>query len=225
MPTSGVTDYELTAREIATQAMKELGLISSGEEPTAEELADIIVRLNAMLKTWGVEGNLFREASGTVVVPGGTGAGTLPAGVRDVVSVRLVVSATNHRSLQRWNRAQWYQLPNRSATGTPTVFYNTQGLAQDAIYVWPVPTADSTLHLDYYRAPEAVTGAAQTLDVPQDWLEAVIYGLAARIAGMFGATRTDPQTVADVTAKAAMLYQHLLDMDRPESYFFEPGYA
>lgn len=221
MATSGVTDFALTAREIMRQAAVELGAISSGEDLEASEQDDMLVRLNSMLKSWGTEGNLYREASGTVTVPGGTGAGTLPAGVRDIISVRHVVSPTNYRQLTQWNRSQYYQMPNRSAAGNPTAFYATQGLSQDAIYIWPVPAADVDLHLDYYRAPEVVTNAAETLDVPQDWTEAVILGIAARCANMFGATRLDPATVANVTARAAALYQMLLDQDRPDSYFFE----
>lgn len=222
MTTSGITDLSLTARQIVTQAMKKIAAISGGEAPEGVEMEDGILALNLMLKSWATEGNLYREASGTVTIPGGTGAGTLPAGVRDVVSVRQIVSSTNYRQLTRWNRAQYYQMPNRSAVGNPTVFYATQGLSQDAIYVWPVPAADVDLHLDYYRSAEVVTDAGQTVDVPEDWSEAVIFGLAARIANEFGATRLDPASVDRVTQLAGGLYQRLLDQDRPESYVFEP---
>lgn len=225
MTTSGITDFDLTARSFIKQAMVELGVLSSGEEPEAEEASDAMLRLNAMLKSWGSEGNLFREASGTVTVPGGTGAGTLPGSVKEVVSARLVVSSTNYRQLARWNRAQYYQIPNRAAVGNPTVFYATEGLSQDAIYIWPVPAADVDLHLDYYRAAEIVTDLAQTVDVPQDWAETVIKNLAVRCSSMFGAERIDPQTIANLRAEAAYLYQARLDEDRPDSYFFEPGYA
>ncbi len=222
MTTSGVTTFSMSARDICRQAAVELGVISSGESLEGSEQDDMIVRLNAMLKSWATEGNLYREASGTITIPGGTGSGTLPAGIRDIISARHVVSMTNYRQLTRWNRAQYYQMPNRSAAGNPSLFYATQGQATDAIYVWPVPAADITLHLDYYRAAEIVTAPTQTLDVPEDWSEAVILGLAGRCAAMFGATRLDPATVGDVKNRADRLYQMLLDQDRPESYFFEP---
>jgi hypothetical protein len=106
--TSGITSWPLTAEEIVTQAMIELGAIASGETPTGEEMEDGLIRLNAMLKTWGGEGNLFRETTATLVIPAATGAGTLPAGVRDVSSVRHVVSSSYSRQLAEWNRGQYY---------------------------------------------------------------------------------------------------------------------
>jgi hypothetical protein len=91
-----------------------------------------------------------------------------------------------------------------------------------SIYVWPVPSTDITLELDYSRAAETVTDPSETVDIPEDWQEAVVMGLAGRCASMFGITRIDPGTVQRIDAKASSLYQRLLDRDRPDSYYFEP---
>ena len=222
MPTSGVTSWSLTAGECIAQALVELGAIASGEAPDATEESDAMVRLNAMLKSWGGEANLFREATGTLVITGGTGAGTLPPGVRRINSVRHVVSATNYRPLLEWNRDQYYSIPNRAAVGNPTAYYTRLTPTGTEIHIWPVPAANVTLHLDYGRVPETVTDTEETLDIPEEWQEAVILGLASRCASMFGTTRLDPNTVARIDQRAAMLYERLLDRDRPGSYFFEP---
>ena len=221
MATSGVTDWTVTAGDLVTRALKEIGVLPSGGVPEAEELSDGIDTLNFMLKSWAGESNLFREATGTITIPGGTGAGTLPQGIRDINSVRHVVSATFDRPLTQWNRSQYYSMPNRAAVGNPTVYYLAQTVGSDELRVWPVPAADVTLHLDYSRSPEIVTGPTETVDVPQEWYEAVVFGLAARMANMFGATRLDPNAVAVVTQRAEVLYRELLDRDRPESYYFE----
>jgi hypothetical protein len=89
--------------------------------------------------------------------------------------------------------------------------------------IWPVPAADITLELDYSRRPFIAETPEDTLDVPQEWHEAIYMGLAARCASMFGADRVSPQTVARIEARAAQLYQRLLDADRPDSYYFEPS--
>lgn len=221
MPTSGVTDWPLTAGELIQHSMIELGVLSSGEEPEAGEMADCLVRLNGMLKSWSKRVNLFREASGTLTITGGTGAATLEQGIQDLLSVRHVVSATNYRQLAQWNRDQYYSLPNRAAVGNPTIYYLSKGVDSTAIRVWPVPATDITLHVDYTQTAETVTSVDETVDVPQEWQEAVILGLASRCASIFGATRLDPQTVARIDARAAELYQFLLDSDRPDSYSFE----
>ncbi len=222
MTTSGVTDWQVTAGDLIADAMVELGVLSSGETPEASELSDGMKRLNFMLKSWAGEANLFRETTGTVVITGGTGAGTLPQGVRDVSSVRHVVSATYERPLQQWNRSQYYMIPNRATVGNPSAYYLGSTVDGDEIRIWPVPAAAVTLHIDYSRGAEIVTDATETVDVPQEWYETVLYGLASRMANMFGAGRLDPSVVAMVTQRGEQLYGQMLDRDRPDSYFFEP---
>lgn len=224
MSTSGITLWPLTALELVTQAAYELGAYSSGETVSGEDMEDGILRLNAMLNYWSGDGGLYREATGTLVISDGTGAGTLPTEVKSVGSVRQVISPTYNRQLTPWERAQFYSLPNRKASGNPTIYYVGKTIAGLTIYVWPVPTANITLELDYGRAVEIVTDPNETLDLPQDWQEAVIQGLASRMANMFGSTKTDPQTVARIDSRAAAEYQRLLDRDRPDAYHFEPDY-
>jgi hypothetical protein len=224
MATSGITDWPLTAEQFVTQACYELGEYSAGEVPDAEIMEDGILRLNAMLKGWEGEGNLFREATETVTVPAGTGTVAAPNGTRDISSVRHTVSATYSRQLAEWNRGEFYSLPNRAqttATG-PSAFYVSKTISGLTIHVWPVPSADIDLELDYSRIGETVTDPSQTVDVPQEWQECVILGLASRMASMLGTTRIDPATVQRIDAKATTIYQKLLDRDRPNSYIFEP---
>lgn len=222
MSVSGVTDWPLTAGEIVTQAMYELGELSQGEDPSGEEMEDGLLRLNAMLRSWSGEGNLFREASGTLTLPAGTASGTLPADVRDVSSVRYVGSF--NRPLAQWNRSQFYSVPNRTQTGTPIAYYVSESISGRTLTVWPVPSAGATLELDYSRVAQTVTDPSETVDVPEEWQEALILGLASRLASMFGTTETAPQKVARLDSRAQALYQRLLDRDRPDTYTFEPDY-
>lgn len=212
----------MTARDIVKQAMIEIGVLSTGEEPDASEMLDSIVRLNAMLKTWSAEGLGHLEATGTVTIPANSSSGVLPTGIRSIYSARVIVSTTNHRQMVPYNRSQYQMLPNKIARGSPTVYYLSDNGNQTTMYVWPVPTAITTIAIDYGRTIEAVTDASETIDAPQEWQEAMYLGLGARIAGMFGATRLDPAMVADCKDRAERAYNLLLDSDRPDSYFFEP---
>lgn len=224
MTTSGITSWPLTAEEIVKQACLELGAINAGEEPTGDEMNDGVLRLNAMLKSWQGDGNLFRETTGNVTVTANAASASAPSDCRDIATVRHVASSTNHRLLTEWMRSEYYSIPNRLQTSSsgPSVYYVQKAIDGLTIYVWPVPTTDITLELDYSKAAETVTDPSETVDVPEDWQEALIMGLASRMASMFGTTRIDPGTVARIDQRAAVLYQHLLDRDRPNSYYFEP---
>lgn len=225
MPTSGTTTWQLTVTQLIQSALTELGAIEVGGTPDAAETTEAMRRLNGMLAQWAGEANLFREASGTLTIAAGAGSGTLPGYVRDVSSVRLIVSTTNKRPLHRLNRDEYFSLPNRLQTGTPTMFYYSHQGEADQLFVWPVPAAETTYDVDYGRMPYVATAGTETLDLPQEWQEAAIYGLAARCANMFGATRLDPNAVMRIDAQASGIYEKLLNRDRPESYYFEPEYG
>ena len=222
MTTSGVTTWSLTARDIVKEAMLELNILSPGEEPEAEELQRCFVRLNGMLKSSSTVGGFgFLEATGTVTIPANIASGSLPTGIRNINSARVVVSSIYHRQMQAFNRSQYLSLPNKTASGSPTIYYISDNGDTTTMYVWPVPTAITTISVDYARTIETVTDGTETLDIPQEWQEAVYLNLAVRIAPMFGAARIDPQTLAQVEQRAERLSGMLLDAERPDSYFFE----
>lgn len=222
MATSGVTQWSLTVSEICHAAARELGAIGISDSLSADEISACILHLNAMLKSWSTEANMFRENTGTVFVTGGAGSGALPQEVRDVSDVRFVNPDGSERPLARFVRGQWMQIPTKATFGAPTVYYYQQGVGQDTLFIWPVPEDDAQLRVDYSRVAETVTDASETVDIPQEWQEAVIKGLAARVANMFGSVSTDPNTVQKVTAEAQALYGKLLDSDRPDSYIMQP---
>jgi hypothetical protein len=222
MPTSGDVTLELTFADAAKSAAVELGVIGTADDLEDSEREEMQRRANSMLKTWSVEANLFREETATVTITGGTGAATLPAEVREINSLRHIVSATNNRQLARLNRDEFYGYPNRATVGNPSIFYVNKGPEALELRIWPVPADDIDLDMDYSRGAYAITAPEETLDIPTEWQEAFILGLASRCASMFGTTRIDPQTVAMVTGRAEALYSRLLDADRPDSYYFEP---
>jgi hypothetical protein len=124
----------------------------------------------------------------------------------------------------QWNRDQYYMLPNRTQTSSsgPSIWYAQKTTSGITIYVWPVTSTDIDLELDYNATVQTVTDPSETIDVPQEWQEFLILGLASRCASMFGTTRVDPATVQRIDGRASALYQRLLDRDRPDSYYFEP---
>lgn len=216
MTTSGVTAWALTARDIVTAALRDARILASGTDPEADELEDCILRLNGMLKSWQMKANLFREVEATVAITAGDPTISLPAGVRDVSTVRHILSATNERQLFPWNRGQYLQVPNKAAIGNPSIYYISRTVGGVDLTVWPVPSSNITLKIDYSRIAETVTNASQTLDIPEEWHETVYKNLAVECADLFGAALS-PRYIN----RAAELYQQFLDSDRPDFYQFE----
>jgi hypothetical protein len=221
MSVSTNSGWTQSVGQVCLSAAMELGAVGLGDSLDSVEELEMTTRLNSMLAKWSIEANLFRETTGTVTVTGGTGAATLPADIRDVRSIRYVQAASNKRILAVWNRDEYLQLPNRTQAGFPMAAYFSKQIGGAVLYLWPVPAADVDLELDYTRSFFFAEGPEQELDIPPEWHEAVLYGLASRCAGIFGTTLLDPQKVARCDTQARESYQRVLDADRPDSYYFE----
>ena len=127
MPTSGVTAWSLTARDIITAALQENAIVGLGRTPTASEAEACMVRLNGMLKSWPAYG--LHETTGTITLPANDASGTLAAGIKRITSARLALTGGTQRQLGEWNRDDYLILPNKTASGDPTIFYQARQLA------------------------------------------------------------------------------------------------
>jgi hypothetical protein len=218
MATSGTTAFSLTARDVVTDALDENGIIPLGDAPTADEMDKCIRRLNFMLKSWQMQGILWKQETISDAGTADTATIALDAFVRGVNGVRYVESATNERSLTRWERDDYQILPNKAASGTPTIYYVQRAEDGLVLYVWPVPTANFTLKLDIDRKMDTVTDANETLDVPEELMETVMANLALRCCAIF-----QKEPTAELVARARGLEREMLDNYRPASFFIEPA--
>lgn len=226
MTTSGTIDGTLTARQLCELAAKDLGVYGAGESLDANDAADMLQRLQWMLKSWQADGvNLWRQADATVVFPDGTKTVELDPYCLDVMEARRQVDSAFLLPLQPWEIGQYKSLPNPDQSGFPIIFYLSRTPAALSMTLWPVPERDTTIRYSYARVIEDVTNLNQTLDIPTQWLETVWTGLAVRCATMFGATRTDPTAVQLIAARAAILEQKMMDADRPASIFMGSAYG
>jgi hypothetical protein len=223
MTTSGVTAWSLTALDIVKAAMGELATIEPGTEPDAEEFEDCVLRLNGMLKSWQLQGvSLMREATDTFTTTPATALVDFGdvTDVRSIISVRLVESATNERQLWPWSRHDYFAIPNKAATGSPTAYFFQRERDELKLYLWPVSATAKDIIVDYDRIVETVTANGQTLDIREELHETVYSNLAVRIAGIFGQT-PGPELVE----RARILETQMFDAERPDSYRFETDYS
>ncbi len=218
MTTSGETAFSNTARDYVTQALLENGIIAIADDPEADELTACLFRFNAMLKSWSGRGLSWKQETITQAGVANTATITLPAYVREVNGCRYVDSATNERAMARWERDDYNILPNRSASGTPSVYYVDRNTGAITLYVWPVPTATFSLKLDIDRIIETITNASETLDIPEEWTECVMANLAVRCCNVFG-----EQPSQELVERAQRLEREMFDAWRPASYFMGPA--
>jgi hypothetical protein len=93
------------------------------------------------------------------------------------------------RAMLKMGRSEFMALPNKSMSAPCTAFYYTPQLSNGYLYVYPTPSEpNDTLHISYQKSIQDFDGAADDPDFPQEWLEAITYNLAARVAPAYGLT-------------------------------------
>lgn len=213
MPTSGVTDFSLTARDIVTDAMIEARIVGVGRVPRAAEMTKGILEMNKMLKYWqSKDVSLWRETNGTVTVVANEQSGALPAYVRDVITANVFAGGVE-RPLTLMTRGEYNTLPNKAQSGNPSLYYVARQRDAVVMYVWPVPTVDTSVKVSYDRIVDTVTNPDETVDMPQEYHDTLISCLALKLCKAFA-----DQPTQHLATHATMLEQAMFDADRPESY-------
>ncbi len=119
---------------------------------------------------------------------------------------------TGEAEIPMWllSRDEYFDLPNKDTTGTPTQFYYDPQLTTAKLYIWPVPNATgTTLKFTYARQFEDFDEQAHDPDFPQEWLNLLVYGLALEMAPEY--SKEVPQLVA---AQAERLLREVEGFDR-----------
>ncbi len=216
----------LVVSDIITNAMIDLGVLSAGEVPTGEETAVGIRLLNWMLKSWQSRGvTSWRNVECFITFPPGVTTMVLDHYCIDVMDARLQQGPNYERPLQRWQLGQYRQLPNKQSPGYPTSYTISKTSNTISMTVWPVPYIPMTVNYSYARIIRDVVNGTDEVDIPQEWLETVTLGLAARMTSSFGVNRIDPATAAQIAQRAAALEELLFNEDRPSSLYMGSSYG
>lgn len=227
MATSGSVNWSLTSRQIISEALENLNVIGIGDTPGPEDAAKALSVLNQMLKTWGTAKRLWLKTEGSVTLVASTASYVLTA-AREVLSVRRRTSGID-TPLTVMSRQEYYDYPSKSATGMPYQWYFDPQRATRTLYVVSVPTAteaaSTTLPYTYIRAIEDADALDNDADLPQEWMETILYGLMARLLVPYSVHLTDPAKAAEVKERAQTLYGQLSAYDDEDTaVFMQPSF-
>jgi hypothetical protein len=229
MATSGSVDWTLTSRQVITEALEELGVVPIGETPSAEDGDKAMRALNRIFKSGGIKDRLFIKAEAAVTLIASTAALTAtPVSLaRRVEGVRRRTSNID-TPLMELSREEYFDLPSKTQSGFPTCFYFDPQRAARTLYVWPVPdatiAASTTLRMTYRRVLEDVDALDNDPDVPQEYLDALVSVLAAKLILPYRKHLTDPSGAAKIEERAALLTAQLdADSQEDASVFMGPA--
>lgn len=178
-----------TNRDICTDALRKINVTPIDEEAEADHLLAAKRALDRMLKSWQARGyNLWTASRQSVILT------TASVYTLDPVRPLQILNCNFKRNgietpMQQMTRDEYDTLPQKTTQGTPTTFYYDRQREAARLYIWPVLSAASgeTLEISYSREIEDID-LDEAVDVPGEWLDAVVYGLAARLADDFRVT-------------------------------------
>lgn len=205
-----------TVSEIVTAALRKAGVVAVDESPSANESAVALSGLDRMLKAWqAYRFNLWTKTAMSVTATTATSYTLSPVRPLRILSCRWKNTGGTETPMQELTRDEYDRLPIKTTTGTPTTYYYDRQREAAKLYVWPVPSSvtTETLEITYEREIEDMS-LASAVDVPGEWWNAVVYGLAAEIADEFG--RDNPK----IDARARIYLDLALSDDREEPVYF-----
>lgn len=187
--------YNLTAQRLIDLALMDIGALGNGTTGNPSDAANLrpqaLDLLNILLKELDDLGMLlFNVTRRTQTLTSGTSTYVLANDVSDVDDPMRYTQASSTYGSQVtvMARDEYMQLPDRTITGPVLRFYpepsfDATGIKQITLYLYPVPpnTGDTLEYAASIRTAD-VTSLAQTIGLPQKWLNTVIWGLAARLA-------------------------------------------
>ena len=208
MATSGTTTYSTSRDEIIARALRIIGATSQGETPTATQISEAAISLNSLVKAWQADGMpLWALKSTSIPLTSGVSAYELGDGMTiDIPKPLKVIQAYNHNvtsnvdvPMRIITKQEYNMLGNKTSSGNPIQIYYDPQRNYGVLNVFPVPStveqSANELIIHYQRPFEDFDVSTDEPDFPQEWYDAVTYGLATRLAPEYGIPTTDRKTL------------------------------
>ena len=198
MTTSNTTIFELSRDSIIAAAMRKCGVLAKGASPDAEDLTNGMQALNSLVSLFQTEGMpLWKRTQYSLSLVDGTNSYTIGVGQTTNTAFPLKIhsalirdSSGSAQEVIQLDRTA-FNLLNTSSEGKPVQFTYQPFINYGVVKVWPTPDASYTMELTYTKPVDGYTSASETPDFPQEWQNALIYGLAVLLAPEYGVPLND----------------------------------
>ena len=137
---------------------------------------------------------------------------------------RKTFGDNNEVPVTSWSRNQYFNQVNKVSQGTVVNCYYSPQLTSGRLYVWQTASSvNDFVRFTFERPLEAITSGTETLDFPEEWQEAIIYNLAARLTDEYD---TPPIKMQSINGKAIQFLDDLLGWDEEmESLNLQPDFG
>jgi len=202
MATSGSTDYSQTRDDIIKRSLRLIGALAQGESPTTDQVTEAAVALNGLVKAWEADGMplwAIKERTITLQATTNTYTLTTPKPLKVIQAWYRNVTSNVDVPMRVITRDEYNRLGNKSSAGTPIQVFYEPRRDDGILHVFPTPSATDaanvSIHIVYQAPFDDFDQSTDTPDFPQEWYDAVTYGLATRLAPEYGLPIPDRKTL------------------------------
>lgn len=138
-----------------------------------------------------------------------------------VTSVRLRDNNGFDKPIWLKPRNDYMMIPQKGIAGDPVVAFYDPDLPNGRLFLWPTPNdVSKRINLTYLRPINDLVNPSDNFDFPDEWLEALTYNLAVRIAPAFGfnLTTSGLQGNPDIIRMANQFLEDLKAWDAEQPY-------
>ena len=222
MTTSGSTAFSLTRDQIITAAVRKTGRLASGQSLSSQQLTDGMQALNgviALMQTkgmplWARNEYTFSTtlAAATYTIGVGQTLNTpYPVKIHQAFAIDTTASPNTGTEMEVLSIYDMSSTIIATSSSLPTQLAYQPKVDIGTITIWPIPDATAAANIDikiiYSRPFEMFTAAGETLDVPREYHQPIIYNLAVILSPEYGVPLQDRAALG----KEAMMYQDAVD--------------
>lgn len=195
MATTNTYDYNPLASVYIDEALRILGVLEEGASASAGQITDATPTFEMYLKSLTKYGlTIWTIGTQSITTVAGTCTYTPTNKFAKITDAVFRNSDGEDTILINLTREEYWNLADKDQAGQPTQYYYDVGeLKGDCtLHLWPCPDSSNagnneTVELTGQLYIEDITTpGSYEIDIPQEWQETIKYGLATRLAPMFG---------------------------------------
>lgn len=184
---------DMTAQQIITQALLNVGAIAQGETPTDGDLQDGLLRLRSMLRAWSGKGQMVHfSTQDTHTLTNGTASYTIGSGAtintaRPVMITSAFVRTSDNIDVpvRIVDEAKYQYIGNKTLGFTnPAYLWYNPTYPNGTIYLYP--PGGGTLYINSLKELTDPTTLAGSMQFPVPYDEAMEWSLTTRLCPSYG---------------------------------------
>ena len=195
-----------TAQTLIKAALRAIGVIATGETPTADELADGLESLKFMLRHWSTKNIMvYFITLDTVTLNGseyytiGSGGTVNTARPDDIRSASFGDASGVESPIDIIDEAKYRALILKTLSGSASSLWYNPEYPLGKLYFWP--RGSGTAYIDSLKPLTEPTLITTTIQFPPGYDEAIKWNLALRLCPEYG---KEPSGLVVALAKSAL---------------------